>query len=192
MRIQHLDHGHIPGVVSLLSSTMPWAPTTEHDISQRLRNCPEGQCVVHDQTGKVIGYGFMIRTRAGLINGEWYQDTGHGVGENHLDHGNVSYVCSTVWDHESPAAVRTILRWYRTTAEQWLTKQIHGFSRVPSLLAHGEILQPDAVHDLVLDGQDPLTHLYWKLGFEPAVPQPNYSVLDRESAGYGMLMVSSV
>ena len=193
MRAYVLGEGHALEVVSLLSSTMPWAPpTTAQDIAARTKHCPDGQCVVLDHDGRVIGYGFMIRTRAGLIEGEWYVDTGHGIGETHLGRGNVAYVCSTVWDPQTPMAVRTIVEWYRVTAEQWRTKQIHGFSRVPSLARYQEPLRAGDVHDLVLDGQDPLTRLYGKLGFEPAVPKPGYSLVDHESKGYGMLMVGSV
>ncbi|MDP3993203.1 MAG: hypothetical protein Q8Q05_03290 [bacterium] len=192
MRIQELESGHIPGVVSLLSLTMPWAPTTEQDLVERSKHCPDGQCAVVDQLGRVIGYGFILRLKAGGVVGEWYEDTGHGIGETHREHGNTAYAASTAWDQAFPMTVRALTKWFRNRAEQWRVKQVMGFSRIPSLIGYDEILRPGDVHDLVLEGQDPLTRLYWNLGFEPALPQPNYSKLDRESAGFGMMMVSSV
>jgi hypothetical protein len=192
MKVLQLEQEHIPAVVSLLSSTMPWAPASQEEIRMRSKHCPDGQCVVLNPLGKLIGYGFMIRTKAGRVEGDWLTDTGQGQGLTHLDRGNVAYVCSTAWDPHVPTTIRALVNWYKVITEQWRVAQVMGFSRVPSLSSRGHLFRPGDVHDYVLDRQDPLTRTYWRLGFEPAVVQPNYSDLDHESAGFGMMMVQSV
>jgi hypothetical protein len=192
MRVIRLEKEHARAVARLYRQTMAWAPpTTASQILERQLHGPQGQFVAIER-GEVVGYGWILRRRAGELDHTWFGDTGGGVGEVTDSRPNVAYVGSTLWKPTASLAVRALLNGYREQAAHWGVAQIMGCSRIPALagaLTAGAIRRED-VHDFVLDGLDQLTRVYWGLGFQPAVPQPGYSSHDHDSMGYGMLMVS--